>query len=104
MNTSQKAVIVAGIVVLAVMALYPPWQRIDPGEGAKSMGYGALWQPPREDRDATANLFGLQIHMDMEPVTANRVDTGRLATQMLVVALVMFGAIMILKPRSGAMG
>lgn len=104
MNNSQKAVIVIGVVVLSLMAVYPPWQRVEPGEGAKSMGYGALWQPPREERDATADLFGLKIHMDMEPITANRVDAGRLATQMLVVALVMFGAIMLLKPKSGAMG
>lgn len=54
MNAQQKLIRVAGIALLLLMALYPPWQlSFDAQEpDAKSsapMGYHALWNPPTDE-------------------------------------------------------
>lgn len=53
MNVQQKLVRLAGIALLALMAMFPPWLlSFDPqpdGTTSTSVGYYALWNPPSEE-------------------------------------------------------
>lgn len=42
--------------------------RIEPDAPAKPMGYGQLWQPSQETGSNLANLFGLELQLDLELV------------------------------------
>ncbi len=87
MNHAQKTILLIGTIVIGLMGSYPPWLRIEPDKPAHSMGYGFLWTPPTELRAERANLFGIELQLDLGPITANRIDWSRLLTQWATVAV-----------------
>lgn len=88
MNHAQKTILLVGALVIALMGVYPPWMRVEPGEPTKAMGYGLLWKPPQETVSERANLFGFELQLDMGPTTANSIDWSRLLTQWVVIGAV----------------
>ncbi|MBY0550967.1 MAG: hypothetical protein K2W95_27055 [Candidatus Obscuribacterales bacterium] len=88
MNHAQKTILLTGALVIALMGVCPPWMRVEPGEPARAMGYGLLWQPPQENFSKRANLFGLELQLEMGPMKANSIDWSRLLTQWVVIGAV----------------
>lgn len=95
MNKKQKFVLWIGIIILLLMALFPPWTTSyeisemgihrrgrfdpDPVEVKESVGgYGFILSPPR---------------------AAVRVDTGRLLAQWVIVALIKSGLLYTFKDK-----
>ena len=76
MNTRQRAVIIAGMALVALMSLFPPWEQLTRG-GAIDAGYAPVW---REERYYSVNL-------------------GRLALQYAAVAFQAVGACYVLQER-----
>lgn len=54
MNTNQKRILIAVILLVAGMLLYPPFQRVVSNGATYNMGYGWIFDPP--GRDATVNV------------------------------------------------
>lgn len=91
MMNSKTIVIILGIVIMAGMAISPPWQSIDQDGKAVAMGYSFLWKPPVIQNKATGNLFGIEIDINLKSTRANSIDYGRLLMQEAVAALVVAG-------------
>jgi hypothetical protein len=75
MNRKQKMALIIGGVLLALMALFPPWIQTFSYETTRSevaIGYSPLFMPPKPERDA--------------PVYGVMVDSVRWTTQLLVTA------------------
>lgn len=99
MNHAQKTILLVGTLVIALMGVYPPWMRVEPHEPARPMGYGLLWQPPQEVQRERANLFGLELQLDMGPLKANSIDWSRLLTQWATIAVVTAASMSLAKSR-----
>jgi len=54
MNTTQERILIAVILLVAGMLLYPPFQRVASNGATYNMGYGWIFDPP--GRDATVNV------------------------------------------------
>lgn len=92
MHSVRKFIVVTALVFMAVTALYPPWLHRD-GEGvAVPMGYSFAWQPPVYQKRASADIFGLTINLNMQPVRANSIDLNTLFKNWLLVLCVGAGA------------
>ncbi len=75
MNDRQRKVLCAGLVVMAVMGLFPPWVgTLNRGvlHLRKDAGYGIIWAPPRPLEDDSYSV---------------EIDVGRLVIQWAVAAL-----------------
>lgn len=59
MNTNQKRILIAVIVLVAGMLLYPPFQRVTSNGATSNMGYGWIFEPP--GGNATVNVSILLI-------------------------------------------
>ena len=59
-STTQRRIILAGVAVLALMGLFPPWTHTIRNEGISSeepAGYGFIaWPPPKKYDSATSGL------------------------------------------------
>jgi hypothetical protein len=103
MNHAQKTILFVGALVIGLMGLYPPWLRIEPDKPAVPMGYGLLWDPPTQMKAERANLFGIELQLDIGPVTGNRIDWSRLLTQWATVGLITASGIAIASTRRKSM-
>ncbi|MBK7746866.1 MAG: hypothetical protein IPI39_06450 [Candidatus Obscuribacter sp.] len=92
MHNVRKFIVVTALVFLAVTALYPPWQHKDSAGVAVPMGYSFAWQPPVYQKRASADIFGLTINLNMQPVRANSIDLNTLFKNWLLVLCVGAGA------------
>lgn len=54
MNTNQKRILIAVILLVGGMLLHPPFQRVASNGATYNMGYGWIFDPP--GRDATVNV------------------------------------------------
>jgi hypothetical protein len=99
MNSAQKAILFIGCLIIAFMAVYPPWLYVEPDEAPQPMGYSFIWKPPSQEREAHLNVFGLKIETDLEPLTANKIDVAKLLTQCAAVVAVSAGAALLLRRR-----
>jgi hypothetical protein len=97
MSQAQKVALLIGCLVIAAMALYPPWLMVEPKEPPYSMGYSFIWNPPSQQRDARMDIFGIKINVDLEPVQANKIDFQKLFTQFMAVAIVTGGVVLLLR-------
>lgn len=88
MHNVRKFIVVTALVFLAVTALYPPWQHKDSAGVAVPMGYSFAWQPPVYQKRASADIFGLTINLNMQPVRANSIDLNTLFKNWLLVLCV----------------
>jgi hypothetical protein len=93
MNKAQKRVVLAAVAVVALMLLFPPWQRTS--AGYSSIIKGASYSPPSKALAGYGFLFS-------PPVNAEAVDASRLAVQVGVVAVLAFGACVALSRRDGS--
>ncbi len=48
MQPRQRKCIYAGVAVMVLMGLYPPWMQVFPGHLTKPLGYGWLFWPPSD--------------------------------------------------------
>lgn len=60
------------------MAIYPPWIYTTESGESQDMGYGFIWSPPKIQRDASANIFGLKLEVNMGDLTANSINVPQL--------------------------
>lgn len=99
MNHAQKIALLIGCLVIAAMAIYPPWLMIEPREAPHPMGYSFIWDPPEQQRDARMDIFGIKIEVDVEPAKANKIDLQKLFTQFAAVAAATGGVLLLLRRR-----
>jgi len=106
-NRSQKLVLAAGILVLAVMGIYPPWMvrfHATPERAIyRPIGYASIFDPPNEDlpriyAQLTNNSSGT---LRSERFLLSRLDLfldiSRLLTQWAIVALITAGLFLLLR-------
>jgi len=86
-----------GCLVIAAMAIYPPWLLVEPKEAPAPMGYAFIWDPPSKQREAHVDIFGIKIDVDAERVEANKIDFSKLLTQLAAVAVVTGGVVLLLR-------
>ncbi len=75
MNKPQRIVLSVGLIIVALMAIYPPWTSTLNGNSGihheRPHSYGLIFYPPETKHDLA--IYGVKI------------DFGRLAVQMLSV-------------------
>ena len=83
LNKRQTTALWVGIILVALMCLFPPWlytlQAPNMGQVTNPAGYAFVFAPPERVVDASA--FGI------------RVDTDRLLIQLLAVSIVTAGCV-----------
>lgn len=98
MNPRQKSVLVVGIFLVGLAALYPPWIFVDQyltrgGEQdiERPAGYYFFFAPPTPDRppDARPSLIA----------TLRRIDTRQLTVEWAAIVLVVAGLLLLLRSR-----
>ncbi|MBA3993678.1 MAG: hypothetical protein C0469_09135 [Cyanobacteria bacterium DS2.3.42] len=100
MNKQQQLILLVGLVLVIAMGLYPPWVHVDEDKVTHAMGYAPIWSPPTIRQRDSANIFGLQLQLDIRSQTANSLDIVRLLTQFGVLAVVVGGAFVLSKKAS----
>lgn len=91
MNQMQKVILCVGIVLIAAMVAYPPWQIVDSSGSKKNLGYGFLWNPPVEEVKGHANIFGLEINLNLDTRRANSINLAQLMLEIGGAAVVIAG-------------
>jgi hypothetical protein len=100
MQKTQQIIVLIGIALAVAMALFPPWSFVDENKVSQPMGYAPIWKPPVNRHQDSAEIFGIKLNLDLQTQKANSIDLGRLAIQILLVAAVTAGAVVLLKPSS----
>lgn len=91
MNKNQKKVIIAGLVVIVLMGLFPPWIHTitdNPLKIERAGNYGFLLSPPPPGRNfpfLNENIWGV------------RLDVSRLLIQWILVVVIVGGLVVFLK-------
>jgi hypothetical protein len=94
MNGKQQVALWAGITLLVVMSLFPPWAEIVNLEGRRierPAGYTSIFEPPQPTSESEA----------WRRWTSMRIDFSRLLIQWVIVTVVTGGAIITLRDRDG---
>jgi hypothetical protein len=107
MNRSQKLVLAAGLVMVAVLVARPPYFGMDRASGGRThaaIGLHWLWDPP-----ASAEVYARLTQRDPAAVAparladfAARVNVVRLAMKLVAVALVVAMGMALTRTRAGA--
>jgi hypothetical protein len=87
MNKRQKTVLLVGVAVVALMLLVPPWQRTT--SGSSSIIKGGPYSRPSKTLAGYGFIFS-------PPASAEQIDVSRLTVQCAVVAVLAFGAFVML--------
>lgn len=91
MNLPQRIVLAAGAMLIAIMALFPPWIVVFQGRihAERFAGYSPIWQANTPtDTNALARIFGLDVQLTNPLLFSIRLDSARLAVQIGAVFLV----------------
>lgn len=96
MNKAQLTAVIMGALVMTLVGLFPPWMIVQAGEPTLKMGYAPLWKPPIQRHVSRADLFGIKIEVDMEPLLANSIDWAQLLAQWASIGAFTFGAVVLL--------
>jgi hypothetical protein len=94
---TQQNIVLMGIIISVLMAIYPPWVYVDDNKVAHPMGYALLWKPPVERHQDSAELFGIKVALSVQTKTANTIDLFRLLMQIAAVCVITGGAAVVLK-------
>src|SRR5688572_26205227 len=97
MQKTQHIIILVGIVLAVLMAVYPPWAYVDESKVAHPMGYAPIWKPPVERQRDSAEILGFKLQLDVQTRAANTIDFPRLLIQIAILSLVTGGAVVLLK-------
>jgi len=92
MNSSQKKVLLIGVILAAVALMYVPWNYIDDDGERQSVGYGLITKPPVFNDGGAIDIFGLKIAV-VNRERANEIDSARLALIVAVIVVVTGGLI-----------
>lgn len=83
MNKKQKIVVIAVVVIISAMCIYPPFVMIiDPRSGASLYEYGFIWNTP------IYTYYSDYEKREIESTRKTRIDTNRLFIQMIPVLVV----------------
>ena len=86
LNKVQKKIFIAGIIIILVCCLFPPWVRTYKAKSTyseRSAGYALIISPPR-----TGNIrFGIKL------------DTSRLLLQLFIVSIATGAGVLISKDK-----
>lgn len=92
MNAKQKAARLVGMIFIAFMALFPPWQATVKKDGkaeVSSLGYHPLWNPP-----------STEVSVESDQVEAHyRISLIQLGIQLGIVLLAVNGVVYLLKEK-----
>ncbi len=91
MNQMQRVILCVGIAMVAAMVAYPPWQIVDSSGAKHNLGYGFLWNPPVEEVKGHANIFGLEINVNLDTRRANSINLVQLLLEVGGAAVVVAG-------------
>jgi len=107
MNPTQKYAVLAGIIVVALMGLIPPWNYVYKDQ-VKPAGYAWLFNPTYQDTTSFLSkllapkeelkkpLFKI---LDQPPWTP-KIDASRLMIQWMVAVALTGGLVLVLKKKS----
>ena len=82
MTTPQRFILGAGMFLVILMGLFPPWEVI-PGGESKPVGYSFIMSPPTERRRSTSGM---------------RISLGQLYAQLGITILATGMGVLIVKP------
>ena len=97
MQNIQQIIVIAGILLIVVMGIFPPWVYVDDQKIAHPMGYAPLWKPPVDRQQSSAEVLGMKFQLNLQTQTANTIDLMRLIMQIAIVATVTGGALFMFK-------
>jgi hypothetical protein len=97
MHKTQQLVVLAGLLIVVVMGIFPPWNYVDEGKVGRPMGYAPIWKPPIERQTETADIFGFKLKLDVQSEKANSIDFARLMAQIAIMSAVTGGAVLLLR-------
>lgn len=101
MEKLKSIILIAGLLIMLLMGLYPPWNFQDGNGKQVPMGYGFIWSPPEKKLDKKGNLFGFKFDIEVGVMKANSIDIVKLLIQEAIAAGITFGAAAIAgKPQS----
>ena len=90
-NNLKITILVAGLLVMVLMGLYPPWIYQDSSGKQIPMGYSFIWAPPEEKIDKKGNIFGFKFDIEMSTMRGNSLDIWKLLVQEAMAAGITFG-------------
>lgn len=96
MYKTQQLIILTGITLIFLMGLYPPWVYIDSNKVEHPMGYALIWQPPANQQQVKAQMFGITLQLDSKTQTAT-IDLVRLLIQIAILAVMIGCAVVLCK-------
>ena len=99
MNQKQRITIIAGIVLVALCGLVPPYngEMVQEGDNLKTyMGYHLLFDPPTPQEVAQALGFGKIAALSW---FSSRIDLDRIFLQMVTIIIVTIGATIVLSEK-----
>jgi hypothetical protein len=99
MQNTKQNIVLMGIILTILMALFPPWVYVDDGKVAHPMGYAPIWKAPIQRHDQSAEIFGIKLQLSAQSQTANSIDIFRLMVQIAIVCAVTGGAVVLLRGR-----
>lgn len=97
MHKTQQLVVLAGIILVFLMGIFPPWSYVDEGKAGRPMGYAPIWKPPVERQTDTAEFLGIKLKLDVQSEKANTIDFSRLIMQITIMFAVTGGAVLLLR-------
>ncbi len=86
MNTTQKAVLLVGLMVLVGMFLYPPWM-ITLSGGEFYYGYAPLWHSPLREPETAFDFFTRAGSPSLPRSTREHINYSRLLLQWFLVSV-----------------
>ncbi len=100
MQKAQQLTVIAGILLIVLMGVYPPWVYVDEQKVTHPMGYAPIWKPPVSSQQNSAEILGLKFQLNLQTQKANTIDLVRLLMQIAIMAAVTGGALFMLKRAS----
>lgn len=97
MHKTQQLVVLAGLIIVFLMGMFPPWHYVDEGKVDHPMGYAPIWRPPVERQTETAEILGFKLKLDVQSEKANAIDFSRLIMQFMIMFAVTGGAVVLLR-------
>ncbi len=97
MQKTQQLIVLAGIVIVFLMGIFPPWNYVDDNKMGHPMGYAPIWRPPVQRQTDSAEFLGIKLKLDVQTQTANTIDFSRLMMQIAIMFAVAGGAVFLLR-------
>jgi hypothetical protein len=97
MQNTKRNIILMGVILSILMAIFPPWVYVDDSKVAHPMGYAPIWKAPVIRHDQSAEVFGIKFQLSAQTETANSIDIFRLMLQIAILCAVTGGAAVLLK-------